>query len=274
MKRLLVILMVLLGILSGTDVRAQAPGLLRDGIVINEFLPDPNGVDNFDTDGNGTAAAVDEFVELYNAGPVAVDIGGLELWDPGADRWFTFPAGVSLPPASFALVIVGVQMGGELPQLPAGSLAFDAGRSSGVLNNGGDNLVLYDPVGDAYLQLIYSGAAVDDPVVGGNFASFSTSAQRVGEVAVAGDSAEGTSLTREPDGTGTFQLHTLVNGALASPGVSASAPTPIRLGEIHILSSQQPPVLIVVAMLLLSVMSLARTVRLIRSGFPVPGGKH
>ena len=113
---------------------------LRDGIVVNEVLPDPNGVDNFDTDGNGTAAAVDEFVELYNSSQDTIDIGGLELWDPGADHWFTIPAGTLLPPASFAVVIVGVQVGGELPLLPAGSVAFDAGRSSGVFNNGGDNL--------------------------------------------------------------------------------------------------------------------------------------
>lgn len=273
LKRVILMAMLLI-CFAGTSARAQAgPDTLRDGIVLNEFLPDPNGVENFDTDGNGTAAASDEFVELYNAGTVAVALDGLELWDPGADRWFTFPEGTLLPPASFAVVLVGVQVGGALPLLPAGSLAFDAGRSSGVLNNGGDNLVLYDPITDTYLQLTYNGAAIDDPVAGGNFAGFSSSAQRIGAVVEAGAAADGTSLTREPDGAGAFQLHTLVNDALASPGVSASSPTPITLGEIRVLSSARPPTLVVAAMVLLGAMSLVRTIHSARSGFPGPDGK-
>ena len=272
-KRIVLMALFLIGFASA-PARAQAgPDTLRGGIVVNEFLPDPNGVDNYDTDGNGTAAAADEFIELYNAGPSAVAMGGLELWDPGADRWFTFPEGTLLPPASFAVVVVGVQAGGALPLLPAGSLAFDAGRSSGVLNNGGDNLVLYDPIADTFLQLTYNGAAIDDPVAGGNFAGFSPSAQRTGAVVEASAAADGTSLTREPDGEGAFQLHTLVNGALASPGVSASSPTPITLGEIRVLSSARPPTLVVAAMVLLGAMSLVRTIRSARSGFPGPDGR-
>lgn len=36
---------------------------------------------NYDTDGNGTAGATDEFVELYNSSDIAIDISGLELRD-------------------------------------------------------------------------------------------------------------------------------------------------------------------------------------------------
>ena len=46
---------------------AATANVLRGGIAINELLIDPNSsLNNFDTDGNGTPDALDEFVELYN----------------------------------------------------------------------------------------------------------------------------------------------------------------------------------------------------------------
>ena len=131
-----------------------------------------------------------------------------------------------------------------------------------------------NPAEDAYLQLTYNDAAVDDPVTGDNYANFSSSAQRMGDAEAAGVASDGTSLTREPDGDGAFQLHSLVNGALASPGASASAPTPITLGEIRVLSSGRPPAFVVASMVLLGVMSLARMLYTGRFGSPTPDGRR
>jgi len=47
---------------------------LRDGIVINEILVDPNGAINYDTDGNGAADNIDEFVEIKNISDAPIDI--------------------------------------------------------------------------------------------------------------------------------------------------------------------------------------------------------
>lgn len=69
---------------------------LLGGIVINEILVDPNGANNFDADGNGTAAGTDEYVELYNSSGAAIDISGLQLWDAGVGHWFTIPSGTIL----------------------------------------------------------------------------------------------------------------------------------------------------------------------------------
>ncbi|WP_299751717.1 hypothetical protein [uncultured Tateyamaria sp.] len=54
------------------------PDELLGGIIINEILVDPSGsTANFDTDGNGTADATDEYVELRNVSDTAIDISGV-----------------------------------------------------------------------------------------------------------------------------------------------------------------------------------------------------
>ncbi|PPB80036.1 lamin tail-like protein [Albidovulum inexpectatum] len=176
---------------------------LRGGIVINEMLVDPNGgAFNFDADGNGTAAATDEFVELANISNTPIDIGGLELWDAGVGKWFTFPAGTILQPGAHALVMTGLQPGGSLPQGGPNDLAFDAGRGSALINNGGDNAVVYDPVADAYIQATFNGDALDDPPT--QYPGFSSTATRVGAGEDMGNDTDGQSVQRYNDTADTF----------------------------------------------------------------------
>ncbi|MFP3959461.1 MAG: lamin tail domain-containing protein, partial [Spirochaetaceae bacterium] len=189
------------------------------GIVVNEILPDPTGSPGVDTDGDGTATATDEFIELYNAGNETVDLGGLELWDPGARRWFTFPDDSPLPPDACALVAVRVAEGGALPVLGPEDLAFDAGRSTGVLNNGGDNVIVLEPESAHYLQLTYDDLAAVDPALDLGPYGFPAHAELAGDIQRWGDHAAGTSLARSPDGTGDPLLH-LDLGEPASPGRS------------------------------------------------------
>ena len=68
---------------------------------LNEILPAPATVD---WDGNGIAEERDEWIELYNTGTVAVDLGGWALDDgeAGSSTYF-IPAGTPLPPGGFAV---------------------------------------------------------------------------------------------------------------------------------------------------------------------------
>lgn len=173
---------------------AETTSVLRGGIIINEILIDPNSTSgaNFDTDGNGTADATDEFVELYNQSTTDIDISGLELWDANAGNWFTFPAGTILVARSYAYVVVGTN-GGTLATPNTNTLAFDAGRSSAVLNNSGDNVVLYDPTDKEFVQLTYNNGTADDPTT---YAGIPLDAVLVGTVEDWNRDVDGVSLAR------------------------------------------------------------------------------
>lgn len=174
---------------------------LLGGIVINEILADPNGALNFDTDGSGTFDSVDEFTELYNASGGPIDISGLQLWDQGVGNYFTFPSGTILQPGAHALVITDLS-GGSLPTGGPNDLAFSAGRGSAVINNGGDNVILYDPTNDEYIAATFNGDAADDPTA--TYSGFSTTATQVGAGEDFGNDTDGESLQRASDGTNTF----------------------------------------------------------------------
>lgn len=191
--------------------------LLRGGIAINEILVDPtSGSVNFDTDGNGTAAATDEFIELVNVSNSAISIAGLQLWDKGNGQWFTFPPGSVLQPGAHAMVMTGVQPGGSLPTGAPNDLFFEAGRNTALINNGGDNAIVYDPVANQYISARFNGVALDDPTLGGSgYTGFPSTATLVGSGENFGDDIDGYSIQRAPDGSSTF-----VNNRTPTPGTS------------------------------------------------------
>ena len=182
------------------------PDTLLGGIAINEILVDPNGSINFDTDGNGTAAATDEFIELVNISTGPIDISGLEIWDAGTGKVFTFPAGTILQPGAHALVVTGVQAGGSLPAgADANDLAFDIGRGSAFINNTGDNVVIYDPTNDEFIQATFNGDSLDNPTAGGGgYSGFSATATRSGSGENFGNDVDGESLQRLYDTSNSF----------------------------------------------------------------------
>lgn len=189
------------------------PDTLLGGIAINEFLVDPNGANSFDTDGNGNAVGGDEFIELINTSSSAIDISGLELWDAGRDNWFTFPPGTTLQPGACAVVVRNVQAGGSLPAVTGNNLAFDADFNSGnVFNNGADNIVVYDPTNDEFIQATYNGDPLDDPTANppNTYLGFSTTATRVGTGENFGLDQDGFSIQRVGSG--------FVNNAPPTPG--------------------------------------------------------
>ena len=186
--------------------------MLLGGIIINEILVDPNGANNFDTDNNGTANSVDEYVELYNTSAVAIDISGLQLWDQGVGNWFTFPVGTILQPGAHAMVMSGVQMGGSLPTGGPDDLFFDSGRGSPLINNTGDNVVVLDPANAEFIQATFNGDPLDNPVA--TYSGF-PAATRNGLGEDFGFDIDGFSLQRGPDGSNTF-----VNDQTPTPGTT------------------------------------------------------
>ena len=178
---------------------------LLGGIVINEILADPNGALNYDTDGNGTAHHTDEYVELYNTSTGAIDISGLQLWDAGVGNYFTFPPGTVLQAGGHAMVITGVQAGGSLPTGGPNDLFFDVGRTSALINNGGDNVIVYDPANDQYIDATFNGDTQDNPTLGrAGYGGFSSTATQVGTGEAFGFDTDGLSLQRNGDGANTF----------------------------------------------------------------------
>ncbi len=188
---------------------------LRGGIAINEILPAPERGEGFDTDGNGTASVGDEYVELINTSSEAIDISGLELWDLLQENWFTFPEGTVLQPGATALVVRNVQDGGSLPSVTGDNLAFDANEGRDVFWANGDNIVVYDPIDDEFIQANYNDDTVDTPNgdLGEPFPGFSSTATRVGSgVEFFGYHEPGLSIQRTDTG--------FVNDATPTPGSS------------------------------------------------------
>lgn len=226
-------------VLVATAQAAATPNVLAGGIAINEILIDPNSATlNFDTDGNGTADDRDEFVEIYNLSGAAIDIGDFKLWDSGNGVWFTFPTGTMLGAGNFAVVVCGVQTGGSLPPVTGGNLAFNAARGSSVINNSGDDVVLYDPNLNQYIQLIYNNDPISDPTP-----TF-PGATLVGSVENWGSDTDGTSRVRYPAGDSNIVNHNTISPDLASPG-SGGAFLAVSLQSIQLEGATLPVVLLV-----------------------------
>ncbi|NBC29614.1 MAG: hypothetical protein GVY29_06440 [Spirochaetes bacterium] len=196
---------------------------LRGGIVINEILPDPTGsTTSFDTDGSGTAADADEFIELYNAGTASIDLAGLTVWDAGYGDWFVFPPDSVVDAGGVALLVAGVQDGGSLATVADGSMAFDAGRSGSVMNNSRDNLVISDPETGRYIHLLYNGDTADAPL--DDYDGFPADATLMDSVEDWGNDLDGASLARFPDGTGVPEIHSEGGNEDATPGIRNAQP--------------------------------------------------
>lgn len=176
------------------------PDSLRDGLIINEILPQPiAGSGGYDTDGNGTAHANDEYIEFYNSSDAPIDISGIELWDPGWGRWFIFPEGSILPPDGYAILITNIQAGGSLPDA---DLSFAAGRSALINNSGGDHILLRDPLANEYIVASYDNPP---PLDTNAIPGFPADQTQVGDGENFGAMIPGSSIQRVPNGGDSFE---------------------------------------------------------------------
>lgn len=169
---------------------AEALAGVVPGPVLNEIHADPHATEG-DANGDGAVeSGGDEFVEIVNAGPAALDLAGWTLAD-GVSVRHVFPPG-SVVAGGCAVVVFG---GGAPAGAFGGALVQTASSGTLGLNNGGDTIALGD-------------GAMD--------------------VATLGYGSEGgadQSITRDPDVTGGEPLvrHTLATGsggARFSPGTA------------------------------------------------------
>ena len=159
-------------------------------LVINEFLADPpvGLLGDANRDGIRDALA-DEFVELLNTGNVAIDLSHWTLSDQTKIR-HEFVAGSMIMGHQYFVVF-----GGGNPSALAQALTASIGQLS--LNNGGDQIILKNQLGIVIHSLTYGKEADQEQ-----------------------------SLTRFPEGSGSFAFHSTISktGALYSPGNPASSP--------------------------------------------------
>ncbi len=132
-------------------------------IVINEVL--------YAQTGSTTASSTnDEFIELYNASAVSVDLSGWRLADgnlianstDGAGGFnFAFPPGTTLAPGAYAVIWIGE----NAPDRQATGAAFQTWiGTSAKLNNSGDDIWLYDSQLRIVDYIAYgSGTAINTP---------------------------------------------------------------------------------------------------------------
>lgn len=178
------------------------------GWVINEIHADPDSTGG-DANGDGVAQfSDDEFVEILNTTGADVDVSGWVLSD-GFGLRHVFPAGTTVADGCGIVVFGGGSPSGGFGDMPVQT------ASSGALglNNGGDTVTLND------------------------------GSQDVATASYGSEGGDNQSLTRDPDVTGAFVLHTTAagsGGALFSPGTqvdgtpfSGCAPVILEIYEIQ-----------------------------------------
>ena len=162
-------------------------------LIINEYLADPPAGASGDANGDGTRDGTqDEFVELVNNGAAPLNIGLFTISDSTTTR-FTFPAGKVIPPGEAAVVFGGGTPTGAFGNAAANGLVFAAGGSGLSLNNGGDTITIKDNLGVTVTSLTFG----------------------------ATEGGAHQSITRSPDITGGFAIHSTAAGSggrLFSPG--------------------------------------------------------
>ena len=169
-------------------------------LMINEVLFDPASDDAATTDvvegdanGDGTRdSAQDEFIEFYNNSNADLDISGYTISDASQIR-HTFPAATIIPANEF-LVVFG---GGTPTGTFGGAIIQTASEETEPqlnLNNSGDVITIRNATNA--IALVYDSAATGI------------------------DHGDNQSVTRSPDITGNFMLHTTANASLFfSPGL-------------------------------------------------------
>ncbi len=159
-------------------------GTGEGAVVLNEILADPAPGVLGDANRDGVRDALeDEFVELVNTGSDPFFLSGWSLWDLTGVRHL-FSDSEVVPPYGFFVVFGGGN--------PSGFEAFALSSTGSLgLNNSGDTLFFRDPDGFLFESLVYGQEGGKD-----------------------------VSLTRLPDGAGSFVKHSVVSDRLFSPGTT------------------------------------------------------
>ena len=184
---------------DGNPVTVMFSGDTARDIVINEFLADPPEGSQGDANHDGTrSASQDEFIELFNSTPNDIDIGGYQLVTRGGSGTsdvlrHTFAAGMILRSCT-AIVVFGGGNPDPLDPVFGVSQIVTASTGGLSLSNTSGLITLRNASGDIV-----------------NFLAFGGSTGL--------DADENQSLTRAPDITGAFALH-----SAASDGARSFSP--------------------------------------------------
>jgi hypothetical protein len=163
------------------------------GFLINEVNYDPASDISGDSNGDGVRDANDdEFIEFFNSSEFDLDLTNFTVSDAAAVR-HTFPNGTVIPSNGILVLFGGGNPTGDF----GGAMVQTANgfQSRLNLNNAGDSVTIKDPNDEVVLSYNSSDTGVNH---GSN-----------------------QSVTRYPDLTGDFQLHSGAsgaNGSLFSPG--------------------------------------------------------
>ena len=122
----------------------HAPGTrpaLTYALIISEVLADPPEGPAGDANRDGQRDPYeDEFIELYNAGPVAISLTGWRLGDAWSLRdYFRFPSGAVIAPGSYVVLF-----GGGNPSGFTFPVYTDDGRIGNGLTDSGESIHLID----------------------------------------------------------------------------------------------------------------------------------
>jgi len=200
---------------SNATTLTLAGSSLRD-IVINEFLADPPDGLAGDANHDGVRdTSADEFVELVNATTHDIDISGYQLQSRSLTTTndtlrHRFAAGTKLP-AGAAIVVFGGGSPNANNSIFGGSQVIKASSGGLSLVNAGGVITLRNSTGAIVTSVAYG-----------------TSLNLRGD--------QNQSLTRAPDITGEFSLHSLVSDSRFSPGTKIDGSPFIHVKLAHALA--------------------------------------
>ncbi len=182
----------------GASGNARLKVLIRDPLVINEYLADPPDDLSGDANGDGSrSSSQDEFIEIVNRTGEPIDISGYTLSDADEIR-HVFATGTIIPPFEAAVVFGGGAPAGRFGNAAENHLVFKASSGGLSLNNGGDTIKLRDAAGRILQEIKFTAA----------------------------EGGANQSINRDPDIDGAvFTLHTRVaedESHLFSPGAKAN----------------------------------------------------
>ena len=127
--------------------------ILTYPLVISEVLADPPEGAAGDSNRDGQYDPhEDEFIELYNAGPVPIPLAGWRLGDAGSlSEYFRFPAKAVIAPRSYVVLFGGGKpLGFTIP------VYIDDGTIGDGLTNAGEAIYLIDDHGHEAVSLFHS----------------------------------------------------------------------------------------------------------------------
>ena len=193
------------GVEEGTDLNVSVSDVFSGGscdlsitiespsclpLIINEVHYDPASDITGDANGDGTRSALgDEFIEFYNDSSSDIDLSNFTISD-ALELRHTFPSPTLLPSNSMLVVFGGGTPTGSF----GGSIVQTASSGQLNLSNGGDLITVHNTNGDVVVTYDSNDTGISHGL--------------------------NESLTRDPDITGDFVLHTDANPDLIySPGL-------------------------------------------------------